>query len=303
MRMLNRALILCPLCTGAHGEAARELWRLGRRQQAVLEWRTVLARSPQELWRVFDIMAKAGAKPAELAALADQRNRHELSQHLLRVGMIDAARQVLTGSTDQENVDYHLVGAQIALEAKDLPAARAASQRALVAAPRDPRAILLAADLDLREGHRDQALARLAAGLRYEPGSAALHRQHLALLMETDRWGAIDSALDGFRRALGDSGAPMTEACVAAARIYQRRGQYARALAEYQAAAASAPNDLGLQLALGRAAEQAGSYSVAIGVYDAILRQSPGQPEASAALDRIRKRKKALEVVGGSTFD
>ena len=133
LRMLNRAIILCPQCGGAHVEAARDLWRLGRRQQALLEWRTVLALQPTQLSSAVDELARGGAKPTELMALADERNRHDLSRLLLGRGMIDAARQMLATSTDQDGVEFHLVAAQIALEAKDLPAARAASKQALAA--------------------------------------------------------------------------------------------------------------------------------------------------------------------------
>jgi tetratricopeptide (TPR) repeat protein len=195
-----------------------------------------------------------------------------------------------------------LIGAQIALGAKDLPAARAAALRALVAAPRDPRAALMAAEIELRAGARDKAIESLTAGLLFEPGHVDLNRKRLALLMETDQWRAIDSALEGLRRALGESGAPMTEANLAAARIHERRGQYQRALAEYQAAVALAPNDLGLQLALARAAERSGSITVAIDAYAAVLRQEPGQAEAGAALGRIQKDKKSLEVRAASPF-
>jgi tetratricopeptide (TPR) repeat protein len=298
LRMLNRAIILCPQCGGAHIEAARDLWRLGRRQQALLEWRTVLALQPAQLPSAVDELARAGAKPTELMALADAHNRHDLSRLLLGRGMIDAARQMLATSTDQDGVEFHLVAAQIALQAKDLPAARAASKQALTAAPRDPRGFLMAAEVESRANDRDKAIQILTDGLRIEPMNVELNRKLLGLLMQTEKWRAIDGALADLRRALSQSGASMTEANLAAASIFEHRGQFQRALAEYQAVVASNPENPGLLLALAHAAEQAGSVTVAIDAYNAVLRLAPDQAEARAALARIQHDKKALEVLG-----
>jgi tetratricopeptide (TPR) repeat protein/O-antigen ligase len=298
LRLLNRAIILCPQCSGAHIEAAHDLWRLGRRQQALLEWRTVLALQPTQLSSAVDELARAGAKPAELMSLADEHSRHDLSRLLLARGMIDAARQVLDGGADQSSAEFHLVLAQIALEAKDLPAARAASKQALAAAPRDPRGFLMAAEVESRANDRDKAIQILTDGLRFEPMNVELNRKLLGLLMQTEKWRAIDGALADLRRALSQSGASMTEANLAAASIFEHRGQFQRALAEYQAVVASDPENPGLLLYLARAAEQAGSVTVAIDAYNAVLRLAPGQAEALAALARIQHDKKALEVLG-----
>jgi len=211
--------------------------------------------------------------------------------------MIDAARQALADGTDPSSLAYHLVHAQIALQAGDLPAARAAAQQALAAAPRDPRCFLLAADVEARAKDRDKALQIVSEGLRYEPMHVELSRLRLGLLMQTERWRDTDRALDDFRQALGHTGAPMTDANLAAASIFEHRGQYQRALAEYQAAAASSPDNPGLMLAVARAAEQAGSVTVAIDNYSAVLRRVPGQAEAAAGLARIHHDKKALEVL------
>lgn len=300
LRLLNRAMLLCPRCSSAHVEAARDLWRLGRRQQALLEWRTALALRPDKLWWAVDELARQGAKPAELMELADERNRPDLSRLLLERGMLDAARQVLAGSTQQDGVECSLVKALIALKAKDLPAARAALDKALAAAPRDPRVFAAAAEAELAANDRDKAIEVLTQGLRFEPASVELNRKHLGLLMQTERWRDTDRALASLRRALGESGALMTEANVLAARIFERRGQLQRALGEYQAAVALAPENVELWLALARAAEQAGRITVAIDAYHAVLRLAPGHVPASAALANIEKDKKILELVGAS---
>jgi O-antigen ligase len=301
LRMLNRAMLLCPTCKDAHAEAARSLWRLGRRQQSLLEWRTMLGIAPGQLGVVFAELVRSGAKPEELSSLADGRNPFELSQHLLANGMLNAATSILAGADDHEGVDFRLAQARIALAADDLRAARAASDAALAAAPRDPRAILLASELALRSNERDRAIAVLEDGVRGDPMQVDLNRKLLALLMQTDKWQAIDRALAGLRAALGTTGATMAEASVAAAHIFERRGQWHRAISEYQAAVAQSPDDARLQLDLAKAAEQAGRITIAIGAYNAVLRRAPENAEARAALGKIARDKKLVEASEAQT--
>jgi tetratricopeptide (TPR) repeat protein len=295
-------MLLCPLCLGAHQEAARDLWRLGRRQQALLEWKTVVTESRGSLWPVLDELWKGKAKPQEISTLADDQNRYDISRFLLAHGMTDAARSTLTqAGTPQaggpKDAEFYLVQAQIALAAKDLPAAQKASQQALETAPHDTRAILLAVDLALLQpDSRDKALEIVEKGLRFTATDVDLNRKRLALLMQTDKWVAIDQAVAGLREALALAGAPSTEANIAAAQAFERRGQYRRAISEYQAAVGQQPEDLGLRLALGRAAESSGSISTAVDAYNDVLRKAPANAEARAALARILHDKKLLEV-------
>jgi len=297
LRLLNRAMMLCPLCLGAHREAARDLWRLGRRGQALLEWKIVVTESRASLGGALDELFKAGAKAGEMATLADDKNRYDISRYLLAHGLTDAARDTLNHDSNPESVEFNLVQAQIALAAKDLPAAQKASQRALEIAPRDPRATLMAAEIALlRPGTRDEALAILENGLRFSPADVDLNRKHLALLMQTDRWQSIDQALAGLRAALSEAGAPSTEANLAAAYAFERRGQFTRAISEYQAALAQNPDNIGLLLALAKAAEESGGITTAIDAYNGVLRRAPTNAEARGALARIQHDKKQLEV-------
>lgn len=296
LRMLNRAIILCPRCTGAHVEAARDLWRLGRRRQALLEWKTILNQDPDQLAWIFGELAGNGAQPAELMTLANDGNRYEVSRNFLASGMIESAKNVLATAGDHNDAEFHLVRGQIALRENDLKAARLAGERALAMVPDDPRAVLMASEVDVKANDRDKAIEVLQRAVRAGNASVEVSRKLLNLLMQTDRWQAIDRALADFRAALATAGAPMLEANLNAAHIYESRGQYRRAISEYQAALAHNPDDIGLRLALARAAEQAGSVTVAIDAYDSVLRRAPDNGEARNALDRIRRDKKVLEV-------
>jgi tetratricopeptide (TPR) repeat protein len=297
LRLLNRAMLLCPLCLGAHEETARDLWRIGRRTQALGEWKIVVTESRARLGGALDELMKAGAKATELAALADKQNRYDISRYLLSHGLTDAARDTLNLDSNPESAEFHLVQAQIALAAKDLPAAQKASQRALEIAPWDPRATLMVAEIALlRPESRDAALAIIENGLRFSPADVDLNRKRLGLLMQTERWQAIDQALSGLRAALSEAGAPSTEANIAAAHIFERRGQFRRAMSEYQAALAHAPGDIGLRLSLAHAAEEIGGITSAVDAYNDVLRRDPANQEAKAALARIQVDKKLLEV-------
>lgn len=297
LRLLNRAMLLCPLCIGAHREAARDLWRLGRRQQSLLEWKTVITESRPTLYEALDELLKGGAKPEELATLADDQNRFTLSRYLLGHGAIDVAQRVLNQADSQESVELHLVQAQIALAAKDIPAAQSATQRALELEPRNPRALQMAAEIVLlRPNGTDEALAILQRGVGLAPSDVALNRMLVSLLMPTDKYQAIDKALAGFRAALAEAGAPSTEANLIAAQACERRGQFRRAMSEYQAALAHAPDNLGIHLALARDAEQIGGIASAVEAYNDVLRRDPANGEARAALVRIQHDKKVLEV-------
>ena len=297
LRMLNRAMLLCPRCVGAHEEAARELWRLGRRRQSLLEWKTVVTESRASLGPVLDGLLSSGAKPEELTTLADDENRFGLSRYLLAHGAIDAAKATLNQTTQQEGAELYLVQAQIFLAAKDVPAARKASQRALELEPRNPRAVQMAAEMALLDPKAtSEALAILQTGLRFAPADVALNRMVLSLLIPTDKYQAIDQALANFRAALAEAGAPSTEANLIAAQIFERRGQFRRAMSEYQAALAHAPDNIGLRLMLARAAEQIGGITSAVDAYNDVLRRDPANQEARAALARIQHDKKVLEV-------
>ena len=297
LRLLNRAMLLCPRCVGAHQEAARDLWRLGRRSQSLLEWKTVVTESRGSLGGALDELHQSGAKPEELVTLADEQNRYPISRFLLARGMLDAAKELLNQDSAPKSADFFLMQAQIALAAKDLLAAQQASQHALEIAPRDPNAALMAADIALLQpDNTSSAMAILENGLRFTPTNVELNRRRLALFMQTEKWQAIDQALAGLRAALAEASAPSTEANIAAAHIFERRGQFRRAMSEYQAALSHAPDDIGLLLALARAAEEIGSISTAIDAYNGVLRRTPANQEARSALARIQVDKKVLEV-------
>ncbi|MGB7809665.1 MAG: O-antigen ligase family protein [Polyangia bacterium] len=286
--LLNRAMILCPGCAGAHRAAARTLWRLGRRQQSIFEWKTAIALNGNVFWSALEDLGRGGAKPEEFAALASDETRFDLCRWLLGGGMVGTAKDTLLAAPDHQSVEFNLVRAGIALAENDIVQARESSQRALAAAPSDPRTALAAADVELKTGNEEAALGILRNGLRFVPASVDLNRKVLALLIQTDKWEAIDRAVDGLRAALVQHGAATTEVNIAAAQVFERRGQFRRAMSEYRTALLQSPDNIGLLLSLARVAEETGNTTAAKDAYEDVLRRAPGNADAQAALARFR---------------
>jgi O-antigen ligase/tetratricopeptide (TPR) repeat protein len=288
LRQLNRAMILCPRCAGAHREAARSLWRLGLRRQALGEWNTTAALSRDGLWAALDQLRKGGATPDELAALANDQTRYDVCRFLLEQRMVGTAKSTLLAAPDHQSIEFDLMRTSIALAENDVAQAREASQRALAAAPGDPRTALTAADVELRAGNEEAALGILRNGLRFVPASVDLSRKVLALLVHTDKWEAIDRALEGLRAALMQHEMQTTEVNIATAQVFERRGEFRRAISEYRSALLQSPDNIGLLLALARVAEAAGNATAAQDAYRDVIHRAPDNADAQAALARLR---------------
>jgi tetratricopeptide (TPR) repeat protein len=214
--------------------------------------------------------------------------------------LVGTAKDTLLGAPDHESVEFNLVRAGIALAENDLVQAREASQRALSAAPSDARTAFTAADVELRAANQEAALGILRNGLRFVPASVDLNRKVLALLVQTDKWEAIDRAVDGLRAALVQHGEPTTEANIAAAQVFGRRGQFHRAISEYRTALVQNPDNIGALLALAKVEEESGNTAAARDAYADVVRRQPGNADAQAALARFR-RDRAQRFLEGMT--
>jgi Tfp pilus assembly protein PilF len=252
------------------------------------------------LWHVFEELSLKGARPEELASLADDQNRFDVCRALLARGMISVAKETVFAAVDRQSLDFDLVRSSIALAENDLVEAREASQRAIRVAPGDPRAVLAAAEVEEKTRNVNAALTIVRNGLRFAPASVDLNRKLVTLAMSTDRWDGIDRALEGLRAALVQSGLPSSEANIASAHVFERRGQYRRAASEYRTALFQHPNNIGLLLSLARAEEDAGNLLAAEDACADVLRIAPENSDAKAALARLSQRRgqRLLEAIG-----
>ena len=97
LHALNRALQLCPSCEAVHAEVASNLWGLGARGQALLEWRAAIDLQPVLLKPVLGKLFNAGGKPEELAAVAasDPGRMVEVASFLSSIARVADAFVVL----------------------------------------------------------------------------------------------------------------------------------------------------------------------------------------------------------------
>ena len=251
--------------------------------------------------------AALGRDDAESAALAHRAaaivdlQRGDL---ILAEGELGSARR--RGGWTPE---LRVIAAEIARRRTDLDAAGVHVEEALSDAPRDPRALQLAADLALDRGDANHALAKLAVLAELEPNAASVHNRlgvaHLELgddraseralrraleldPRDADAWvnlgrvmrrrGEHDAARDAFDAAIeharGRSDAHLGRGLARAA-LHDLDG----AVADFTRAAELAPNDAEPLLALGDLLRDVGRLDEAIETY----REALAREDADAA--------------------
>ena len=303
LHALNRALRLCPSCEAVHVEIARNLWRMGLRRQALLEWRTAVDIQPSLFTPTMGELFAAGAKPQELAAVAASSSARtlELVSFLGGLGRVPDAFVVLDqadalgaprGASLLERTALQINSGQLKEAAITLDAARAAGlDDARVAAL---RAHLL---LDLKGvAGADEALAILdRAAVRY-PTDLPVARQRVDLVIKYEKWNAAARSLEGLKLALYQTGGS-AEAHIAAAHIAARLGHWTQALDEYRIVLADMPDNVTYWIEYARAAQVIGHDATARDAYAQASRLSPNSPEVVAALHDLEARQARLRAL------
>ena len=294
---LNRALALCPSCDAVHVEVARNLWSLGLRKQAMLEWRSAIDIQPQLLLPALRDLFAAGAKPEELVMVAalNANRMLDVANFLGSVSRLDDAMQVL----DQAEAagvpprELLIARAGFAMKAGDDKAAASALTRARAQGIRDPRLEIVDAQLrlDAKDEHApDQALTVLDAAAAQYPGNLELQRMRVDVVLTYRKWHAAGRALDGLKLALFQNHLSAADAHAAAARIAGRMSRWNQALGEYRIALAEQSWNVSMWLEYGGAAESAGRSTTAREAYGEAARRAPKNPEAAQAIRRLDER-------------
>jgi tetratricopeptide (TPR) repeat protein len=294
---LNRALALCPSCEVVHVEIARNLWSLGLRRQAVLEWRSAIDIQPTLLQPGLRELFAAGAKLDELVALVALAPERmiDVANFLSSVSRLGDAIQVLdqaeaTGVAPRELL---IARARFALKADDAPAASSALAKARAAGIRDPRLDVVDAQLHLYgndEHAADQALAVLDAAATRYPGDLEVQRVRLDVVTRYRKWHAAARALDGLKLALFQNHLSIAEAHAASARVAVQMSRWSQALSEYRIALAQESWNVSLWMEYGRAAESAGRSTAAREAYSEAARVAPKNPEVLQAIRLLDER-------------
>jgi tetratricopeptide (TPR) repeat protein len=300
---LNQALTLCPNCEGVHLSVGRNLWALGLRRQALLEYRSAVELQPSMFTGALGELFGLGAKPEELASIAtfDSVRMIEVANYLAGTGRLDAAATVLDqaealGAPHQKIL---VMRAVLQLQAHQLAAAQTTLAALRASGLHDAELAALEARATLEDASpeaADRALAILdAAAVRY-PGDVGIQQLRIDLVNKYQKWTAVPRALEGYKEALYGRDGSATEAHLAAARIYVKLSHWTDALGEYRIALADQPTNVSLWMELGNAGESAGRDTTAREAYVEAARLSPSNPAIVGAIRRLDdKRREAAQ--------
>ena len=301
LHALNRALQLCPSCEAVHAEVASNLWRLGFRAQALLEWRAAVDLQPVLLNSVLGKLFAAGAKPEELAAVAasDAGRMVEVANFLSSIARVADAFVVL------DQADAHReAGAGELARSRQAPAAvgtdrRRAEDHRGRARGRHPGRAAVAARGEgpaRGQGRSGRPTRRCASWTRRRRATRLISRWRASAsswcwLPRSGRrpsapWRA-SSGRSTSRRAARPRRTSLN------ARIQARLGRLTAALGEYRVALADQPGSVSLWMEFGRAAENGGRDTVAREAYREAARLSPDSPEVAEAVHRLDERSAA----------
>jgi tetratricopeptide (TPR) repeat protein len=305
LRALNRAIRLCPSCEQVHMEIARSLWHVGRRQQALLEWRTAVDLQPLLFPPALGELFSLGAKPEELAAVAttDPRRMVEVAEFLGNKARVADAFTVLdqADAMGAPALERLLTRARLQVQSRQIDAARATLTKARQADDaNDPRVSMLEAQLLLETkgaDGADEALAILDLAAARYPNDVDVQRMRVKLVLDFAKWKAAGRALDGFKMALYRAHGSAAEAHAAGAKIEARLGRTGSAISAYRVALADEPGNVTLWMEFGHLAENTGRYTAAMEAYSQAAQLSPKNPEIERALQTLKQRNAALRAV------
>jgi tetratricopeptide (TPR) repeat protein len=304
LHALNRAMRLCPSCETVHVEVARNLWKMGRRRQALLEWRTAVDLRPVLYRPALDELFLAGATPEELASLtsANLGRVLELVSFLSGAGRVAEAFAVLdqAEALGASPAEMLVSRAELQLQKGQLDAAQESIERAQGLQVQDPRLELLRSRLVVaRKGAdgADEAVAILNAAATRYPTELRLQSERIGLIYRFEKWNHAAAALEGLKMALYSEYGAATDAHTWAGRVNARLGRWSKSLDEYRIALADRPSDVSVWMEFGRAAESAGRRDTAREAYFQAARLSPNNPEIVSAQRALDAKHGADQVI------
>jgi tetratricopeptide (TPR) repeat protein len=302
LRALGRALRLCDICWDPHRATARALWTIGRRLQAIGEWKraAILSAAASGFPSVLEEVANAGATPAELVrfapdepalglqvawVLARKKARPELAE------LLDRLRAAGT-----RPIETWLVEVELATALGDRDGARRILRQAGLAVPGDARVPLGLADVEASAGNPALGREHAKAAVELDPANVTAQRKWFELSAATQSWPDAEKALEGLGMALGRAGLPMTEVRLGAGRMWRQRRHPLRAISELKTTTLIEPNNFSVWFELGQAAEEAGHVGMALDSYRQALRILPTDASTKAGLARLEDLKRAAAI-------
>jgi tetratricopeptide (TPR) repeat protein len=307
LHALNRALRLCPECDAQlHVEVARTLWSMKLRSQSLVEWRVTVKIQPTLLGPTMEELWGAGAKPAELAALAsfDAAKMVEAADFLAGKGELANALSILdeadlVGAPRAESL---LTRCRLLTQLGQLEAAATTLAEARATGIQDPRVAVLEANLILATKGAPGAGEALSildlAAIRY-PLDVPVQRLRASIVLTYGKWQTADRAIDGFKTALYRTAGQAIEANLVAARIRAKLGQWNVCFSEYRQALTLASAATWIWFEFGQTAESAGRDTTAREAYAEAARLAPSEAKIAEALRRVEARQGYLRSLAG----
>jgi Flp pilus assembly protein TadD len=114
----------------------------------------------------------------------------------------------------------------------------------------------------------------------------------VSIVLQYQKWQAVDRAIEGLKLALYHAQGNAVEANLAKARIDVQLSQWSAAFGEYRTALGQLPNQPSIWVEFGRAAEKAGRDTTAREAYSEALRLSPAEPISADGLRRLEARRR-----------
>ena len=304
LHALNRALRLCPSCEVIHTEVARNLWRMGLRRQAILEWRTAVDIQPLLFVPMCGELYAEGAKPEDLAAIAAPNGgRMTYVAEFLSAQQRVADAFVVLDQADALGApaaDRLLMRARLQLQAGQLTQAASTLERVGSAGASDPRLAVLQSQLLISTkgaDGADSALAILDGAATRFPMDPGVQRERVALVIRFEKWNAVTRSIEGLERALYQMYGSATEAHVASARINGQMGHWTAALDEYRIALAADSRNVPLWIEYAHSAEKLGRDQTAREAYAQAAGLSPNSPDIAAPLHELDARQARLRAL------
>lgn len=291
----NRALALRPIDAATHRVAARSLLRLGRKSQALLEYRLgaqagdggalkeglshargadelvrLVADEPGALAQLTERLRSAGRKEEASAVLAHALQAHGEQPLAQRLWLL-RARELLAGNDAQGALEAVEAAAKVGGGAVSVELTRASVLSQL--------------------GRLEEAVAVLTPLL---PENADNLELALALSGHQSAAGHLREALETLQRAapfISEPG-PRVRLALAEGALHQKAGRSRKALEAYELAARLQPQSIAAQQKLAALYESSGRYEEAARALRAAVAAAAGRasPQQEAWLDRLEQK-------------
>ncbi|MEO0813029.1 MAG: O-antigen ligase family protein, partial [Myxococcota bacterium] len=233
---INRSMVRAPLEHVPHRYAGAALWRLGAREQAMLEYRTAEELGAPRHLVVSEVVALT-QDPAllERYIAQDTERRLMLAETLAAKGRLDGALAMVGDPALGDHPQRHEVVARVSLVKKDYNALLDAARALQVASPKNPAGYRYEAQALLALGEGQRAADALAQAIQNAGPAAELMRLQVRALIATEEF---TEAREVAKKLLARTARPREAGSAhrLLAQIYFAEGQTQRALREYEKA-------------------------------------------------------------------